>query len=96
MIQSGLYGPYFDGRNLRWGDSLAIWRLLESELGNPEQVLAAVESADPDRAIQAEAELVRAARKAFGLFSFDPTTGLGATDLAAKQLAVDVIQRSRG
>jgi hypothetical protein len=65
-------------------------------LGSPEQTLSQIASAQPDVALQAEADLVAATRKALGLFSFDPFTGLGVADLAAKNLGAELIRRSRG
>lgn len=93
---SGRFGPYFDGRRLRWADALKAWRALERLLGSPEQVAKQIQTAQPDVALQAEAQLIEASRAALDLAPFDPDTGLGVTDLSAKQLATELIIRSRG
>lgn len=92
----GLFGPYFDGKGHRWADCLAAWRSMEKDLGSPENVLSLISSARPEEALEAEASLIAATRKALGLSPFEPGTGLGCTDLAAKRLGADLIRRSRG
>lgn len=87
---------YFDGTRIRYVDALQAWRSMERDLGSPEQALFALDNAPPDEALQAEAALIRAARRAFALPELDGATGLGVPDLAAKRLAIDIIHRSRG
>jgi hypothetical protein len=93
---SGRFGPYFDGRRLRWADALKAWRELERLLGSPEQVAKQIQDAAPDIALQAEQQLIAASRVALELEPLDPDTGLGVSDLSAKQLATELIIRSRG
>lgn len=92
----GVTGPYFDGKRLRWCDDLAAFRTLEAELGSPYQTLAQIAEAPPDVALQAEAALIAASRKAFGLEPLNVETGVGVSDLVAKQMATDLVQRSIG
>lgn len=92
----GVTGPYFDGERIRWCDDLAAFRVLETELGSPYQTLAQIANAAPDVALQAEAALIAAARKAFGLKPLDIDTGVGVSDLVAKRMATDLVQRSIG
>lgn len=94
-MTSGAFGPYHDGADIRWADALAAWRTLERLLGDPEQALLQVAEAPEQQAVAAEAALVSASRQALGLKDFDASTGTGATDLHAKRLAMQLIERSR-
>ena len=94
MSVVGVFGPYPDGRGMRFADALAAYRIMESHLGSPDQALELLESAPPDQALKAESDLIAATRAALGLASFDSATGGGVSDLAAKQLGTELIARS--
>lgn len=91
----GAFGPYHDGTDIRWADALAAWRAMERLLGDPEQALLQIAEASVAQAIAAEAALVSATRQALCLKDFDTATGSGATDLHAKRLGMQLIERSR-
>lgn len=92
----GVFGPYFDGRGVRFADALAAYRVMEAQLGSPDQVIGLIDSAPPDQALKAESDLIAATRAALGLAPFDSATGGGVSDLAAKLLGTELIARSHG
>lgn len=81
---------------MRFADALAAYRVIELHLGSPDQTLDLIDRAPPEQALKAEADLIAASRAAFGLAPFDKDTGGGVSDLAAKQLATELIARSHG
>lgn len=95
-ITVGVIGPYFDGRAVRFADALVAYRILESKLGSPDQTLNVIDSAPPEEALKAEADLIAATREALGLLPFNPATGGGVNNLIAKRLGTELIARSHG
>jgi len=77
-----IFGPYFNGLQSVYGDPLQINRRLVHALdGDPAPVHERANSQEEAERFEAREKLVVAARYAFGMVEFNPTTGQGAVEL---------------